>query len=54
MKFYSYLISINNQGFVYMMSNKKDGTIYIGSTRDLIKRIGEHTLRVGSLFTKKY
>ena len=25
-------------GFVYMMANRKNGTIYIGATSDLVKR----------------
>ena len=39
---------------VYMMSNRKHGTIYIGVTSNLIYRVGTH--REGRVpgFTKKY
>ena len=38
---------------VYMMSNKKDGTIYTGPTNDLRSRIAQHKLGLVK-FTKKY
>ena len=40
--------------FVYMVSNKKNGTIYIGVTSDLQKRIYEHKSKEFDGFTKKY
>ncbi len=42
------------QYYVYMMSNKKRGTIYIGVTSDLIKRIWEHKNGASKGFTTKY
>ena len=42
------------QSFVYIMTNKYRTTFYIGVTSNLSKRILEHTIGVGSKFTKKY
>ena len=38
--------------YVYILANKKDGDIYIGSTRDLISRISEHKSNIISGFTR--
>lgn len=39
---------------VYMMSNRKHGTLYTGVTSMLIKRIGEHRDGLIEGFTKTY
>lgn len=46
--------SDNSQYFVYVLASKKNGTLYIGVTSDLIKRIYEHKNNVADGFTKKY
>lgn len=40
--------------YVYMLANKKNGTIYKGMTSNLVKRIAEHKFEKGSQFTDKY
>ncbi len=40
--------------YVYILANRKNGTIYIGVTNDLRRRTFEHRERVGATFTKKY
>ena len=42
------------QPCVYMLANKKNGTIYIGVTSNLVKRVWEHKNSVVEGFTKKY
>ena len=39
---------------VYILSNKKDGTLYIGVTSNLQKRIWEHKNNIVKGFTQKY
>ena len=41
-------------GYVYMKASQKRGTIYIGVTNDLARRIPEHRDRKGSRFTARY
>lgn len=41
-------------GYVYMMANRKNGTIYLGVTSDLVKRVWEHREGVVPGFTKRY
>jgi len=40
--------------YVYMISNKKCGTIYTGVTNNLIRRIYEHKQGLADGFSKKY
>ena len=40
--------------FVYIMTNKRNGTLYVGAATNLPKRIGEHRQGLGSKFTSKY
>jgi predicted GIY-YIG superfamily endonuclease len=42
------------QPFVYIMANKKNGTLYIGVTSDPVKRIYEHKTGATKGFTSKY
>ena len=45
---------MNKQPCVYLLASKRNGTLYVGVTSDLIKRIWEHKSHVVDCFTKKY
>ena len=40
--------------FVYILFNKRNGTLYTGITSDLVRRIYEHKNKLADGFTKKY
>ena len=40
--------------FVYMLASQRNGTLYVGVTNDLVRRIGEHNSREVPGFTKRY
>jgi putative endonuclease len=39
---------------VYILANKRNGTLYIGVTSDLMKRVWEHKQDMVEGFTRKY
>jgi putative endonuclease len=42
------------QGYIYILANEPFGTIYVGVTSNLVKRIYEHKEKLVEGFTKKY
>ena len=45
---------MNKQPCVYMLSSQRNGTLYIGVTSDLIKRVYQHRMEMVAGFTKRY
>lgn len=40
--------------FIYILASNRNGTLYVGSTSDLIKRMWEHKEKLTEGFTQKY
>ncbi len=45
---------MNKKFYVYILASKRNGTLYIGVTNNLIKRMYEHKNNLADGFTKKY
>jgi len=41
-------------GYVYILTNRPSGTLYVGVTSDLVRRVAEHREGVVKGFTKQY
>ena len=46
--------SLVKDGWVYIMTNRPNGVLYVGVTSDLVKRVWEHREGVVDGFTKRY
>ncbi|RAX56797.1 hypothetical protein CCZ01_08420 [Helicobacter monodelphidis] len=42
------------QAYIYIITNKRNGTLYVGVTSDLIRRIYEHKHKLTQGFSAKY
>ena len=45
---------MNKRFFVYVLSNRRRGVLYVGVTSDLIRRLFEHKAKLVPGFTRKY
>jgi len=44
----------NHQYYIYIITNKKEGVLYIGVTNNLERRIFEHKNKLVKVFSSKY
>jgi putative endonuclease len=45
---------VDHTYFTYILASRRNGTLYIGVTNDLVRRVFEHKEGIASKFTKKY
>ena len=45
---------IVKESYVYILASKRNGTLYVGSAVNLVKRVWEHKNNIMSGFTSKY
>lgn len=45
---------MSKKGYTYILFSKKNGTLYVGVTSDLVKRVWQHKNKFVEGFTKQY
>jgi putative endonuclease len=45
---------MNKHFYVYILASQRNGTLYVGVTSDLVRRVWEHKQKVVEGFTAKY
>jgi putative endonuclease len=45
---------VNRQPAVYILASRRNGTLYVGVTSNLVKRVWEHKNNMVEGFTKRY
>ncbi|RAI32744.1 excinuclease ABC subunit C [Rhodoplanes serenus] len=45
---------MERQFFVYIVASGRNGTLYVGVTNDLMRRVAEHKAKLVPGFTRKY
>jgi len=45
---------MNKIGYVYILTSQRNGTLYVGVTSDLVRRVWQHREGETSGFTKRY
>ena len=45
---------IKKQFYVYILASKQNGTLYLGVSSDIVKRVWQHKNDLAEGFTKKY
>ncbi|MGA2996657.1 GIY-YIG nuclease family protein [Bradyrhizobium sp.] len=45
---------MDTPSFVYMLASKRNGTLYVGVTNDLARRVAQHKAKLVPGFTRQY
>jgi putative endonuclease len=45
---------MSKNGYLYILASRRNGTLYVGVTSDLVRRIEEHRQKLVDGFTKEY